>query len=155
MVIQKHQADYSQILSEKGVLSFSPNGNSMWPFIKNHKHTVVIQTPNNRINNLDVVFYTRQDGSYVLHRIVKILQDAYLIRGDSQTLVEKVPKDRVIGVMTGFYKGKKYIPSTDEKYLKKVANWYKNSFVTRLRIKNFNLRNRIKNKLKRIFDKGK
>lgn len=151
-VIEK--GDYAQVLLKNGVLSFAPNGNSMWPFIKNRKQTVVIEKPLDTVKKFDVLLYVRPDGSYVLHRVVEILKDGYLMRGDSQNVAEKIDKDCVIGVMTSFFKGKKQILVNDENYVKKVEKWYKDYPLTRLRKKLFSLKNRIKYKLSKTTKKG-
>jgi hypothetical protein len=36
----------------------------------------------------DVIFYRRENGQYVLHRIIKIKKDGYVCRGDNQTAKE-------------------------------------------------------------------
>lgn len=142
-------ADYISVLNEKGVLSFVPAGNSMWPFIKNRKQTVIVKKSDGLFNQNDVVFFRRQDGSCVLHRVLQVFPDYLVVRGDSQINSEKVQKENVFGILEGFYKGEKYISVTDEKYQKKVTRWCKNSFFTRLRKKIFYFRNRVKNHFKR------
>lgn len=141
-------ADYSAVLNESGVLSFVPNGNSMWPFIKNRSQSVIIEKVSKPLEVFDVVLFTRPDGSYILHRIIEISQDVLTVIGDSQYNSEKVNLSCVVGVMTGFYKGKTFINANDPKYIKKVAKWYKNGFFTRLKKKIFNFRISLKNKLK-------
>lgn len=63
------------------------NGTSMLPFI--HKsHRVILSAPNNLKKN-DIVFYRRDNGQYVLHRIYKVTKDYYVMMGDNQTFEEK------------------------------------------------------------------
>ena len=64
------KAQYLDVLEKTGTVSFVPNGNSMWPFIKNRSQTVIIQKPTVAPKIYDVIFYLRPDGSYVLHRII-------------------------------------------------------------------------------------
>ena len=143
------KGDYRQVLEEKGVLSFAPNGNSMWPFIKNHKQSVVIEKITRPINRLDVLLYVRPDGTYVLHRVVEVLEDGYLMRGDSQFVSEKISKEWVLGIMTFFYKGQNQISVQAPKYQKQVEKWYRDGVITRLKKKTFNFTGRVKNKLSR------
>ena len=131
------KADYQAVLNQTGTLSFVPNGNSMWPFLKHRHQTVIIQKISTTVNKFDVIFFRRENGDYVLHRVIDVDGDCFIVRGDSQLFTERVKKDQVFGVMTGFYKGKKFVSSSDEKYLKKVEKWYKNGFFTRLKIKAF------------------
>ncbi len=141
------KGDYREVLEEKGVLSFTPNGNSMWPFIKNHKQSVVIEKISRPIDRLDVLLYVRPDGAYVLHRVVEVLEDGYLMRGDSQFVSEKISKEWVLGIMTFFYKGEKQISVQDQKYKKQVKRWYRDGAITKLKKKAFNFKGRVKNKL--------
>ena len=147
------KGDYQTVLEQKGTLSFVPNGNSMWPFIKNRSQTVIIEKVVAPLKVYDVVFFKRADGNYVLHRIIAENDDSFIVRGDSLLVDEVVEKSQIIGVMTGFYKGKNFISSTDPKYLKEVEKWHKRTPFVKLRIKLFHFSQRVKNKLKRIFSK--
>jgi hypothetical protein len=148
-MVNNVNADYISVLNQQGVLSFVPSGNSMWPFIKNRKQTVIVKKSDGEIHQNDVVFFRRQDGTCVLHRVLQVYPDYLVVRGDSQINAEKVQKETVFGILEGFYKGKKYIPVTDKKYQKKVCRWCKNSFITRMRKKFFYFKNRVKNHFKR------
>lgn len=134
---EKVRADYLDVLETKGTLVFVPNGVSMWPFIKHHRQSVIIEKLSAPIKEYDVIFYKRTSGDFVLHRVVSVDKDFFVVRGDSQQLLEKVTSDQIFGIMTAFYKGEKLISVNDEKYLKKVKRWYKNTIFTRLRIKFF------------------
>ncbi len=147
------QADYKSEIERLGAIGFVPNGISMWPFLKNHGQSVIVEKKKGRLNALDVAFYQRDNKSYVLHRVISVLPDGYVMCGDSQFTLEKVEEDSVFGVMTGFYKGKSLINARDEKYLKKVERWYKRKTYRKIRLKFFYLSVRVKNKLKRIFSR--
>ena len=147
------ESDYKTQLNENGVISIIPSGFSMWPFLKNKGQSVIIEKINKSLKKFDVVLYERADKTLVLHRIIEILDGEYILQGDSQFYVEKVKKENIIGVMVGFYKGKKYIPATNEKYLKKVEKWCRKGTIVKSKIKCFYLRLKIKSKLKRIFCK--
>ena len=85
------------------------SGVSMQPLFKTHRDAIVITPPKRELRKYDVVLYPYGDGRYVLHRIVGVRDKVYLIRGDNTYTLERVPKERVIGVMTAFNrKGKRY-----------------------------------------------
>ena len=67
-----------------------------------------------RENNLkpeiyDVVLYKRDNGKYILHRIIDVDSNGYVMCGDNQFIKELVRKKKqILAVMTGFYRDKKY-----------------------------------------------
>lgn len=131
------KTSYLEVLDKNGTLVFVPNGNSMWPFLKHRHQTVIIQKISTTVNKFDVIFFRRENGDFVLHRVIDVDGDTFTVRGDSQLFTESVKKDHVFGIMTGFYKGKNFVCANDKKYLQKVEKWYKNGFFTRLKIKAF------------------
>ncbi len=149
-------ANYKTELDKNGAIAFVPRGNSMWPIIKNHKQSVIIRKkePSERLKPFDVAFYLRENGAFVLHRIISVTERGYLACGDSQFDLEMVSEEQVFGVLEGFYKGKRYVKATDAKYLKRVKKWYARKRSRKFRLKCFYLRNRIINKIKRIFGKN-
>lgn len=149
------KVDYKTELQKNGVIAFVPGGNSMWPFIKNRKQSVIVKTISEDIKPYDVIFYLRPQGTFVLHRVIEVLEDGFICSGDSQLETERVKKEWVFGIMDGFYKGKKYISVQDEKYKKQVEKWYKSTKKREREIKSFYFFERVKNKLKRIFGKEK
>ena len=57
-------------------------GTSMLPFIYETNH-VILANPTNLKKN-DIIFYQRNDGNYVLHRIYQIKKEHYVLLGDNQ-----------------------------------------------------------------------
>ena len=143
--------DYKKKIEQTGVIAFLPSGTSMWPTLKGKGQIVVVEKKEDELKKFDVALFVRGDGKYVLHRVVKVEKDCYIVRGDSQTYLEKVNKEQVLGVMTGFYKGKKLVSCTDNAYIKRVERWYKGGFFVNLKLKNFFFWQRVGNKLKKIF----
>lgn len=138
-------------LTDNNVISFVPGGNSMWPTLKNKGQSVVVKAKTERLNKFDVALYVRGQNIFVLHRVMEVLNDGYIMCGDSQFSLEKVTEDQIFGVMIGFYRGKKYVDCNDKKYKKQVENWYKRKTLRKIRIKFFYFRKKVINKLKRIF----
>ena len=62
------------IVANGGSMSFIPAGKSMLPTIRDKKDLVTI-SPANDIKKYDIVLYRRKNGKYVLHRVVKILNN--------------------------------------------------------------------------------
>lgn len=139
--------DYKAELDRSGIVAFVPGGNSMWPTLKNRGQSVIIVAKTGRLNKYDVAFYIRADGSYVLHRVMEVKDYGYITLGDSQVTPEKVKEEQVIGVLSGFYRGKQFIDCKDEKYIKKVEKWFSHKKTRKIRLKLFWLKNAVKNKL--------
>ena len=85
-------------------LIYTNKGTSMFPLIREGKDLLIIEKRENRkIRKGDAVLYTRSHGEYVLHRVVKVREDGYVIIGDNSVKKEYgVTDDRILGVMTGF-----------------------------------------------------
>ena len=147
------KSDYKTELLKNGILAFVPGGNSMWPTLKHRGQSVVVLVKTEKLNRFDVALYQRKDGAFVLHRVMEPTEWGYIICGDSQFTLEKVYEEQVFGVMTGFYRGKKYIDCKDEKYKREVERWYRRKKLRKLRLKWFFFRKRVRNKLARIYRK--
>ena len=113
---------FEELLARDGKLVYKTRGVSMMPMLHENRDLVFITVPQRRLRKYDVALYKRGE-SYVLHRVLKPEDGFYLIRGDNTYTVEKVPDDKVIGVLTGFKrKGKEY--SVDHKgYRAYVRIW--------------------------------
>lgn len=99
-----------EILEENGEVTFTPAGNSMLPLLRNRKDTIVIKKTDGKLKKYDVPLYRRADGSFVLHRVVDINSDGYIMCGDNQTEKEYFVKDeQIIAVMSSFYRRGKHI----------------------------------------------
>lgn len=73
----------------------------MEPMLRQNRDLVVIQVPSLRLKRLDDALYKREE-KYVLHRVIKVKDGYYLIRGDNSYVIEKVPYEAVIGVLAFF-----------------------------------------------------
>ena len=80
---------------------YKTRGLSMEPMLRQNRDLVIIRVPDSRLKKYDVALYKR-GKNYVLHRVIKVKPDHYLIRGDNTYTLEAVPDAAVIGVLTGF-----------------------------------------------------
>ncbi len=98
-----NSVSYEELLEKEGRVMTHVAGSSMMPLLHDRESIVIVEAIKNRKPQLhDVVLYKR-GNTYILHRILKIREKDYLIRGDNLWTTESVPKDRVMAVMTGFY----------------------------------------------------
>jgi len=94
------------------------------PMLKNRRDTIVVVPKTERLKPLDVALYKRGEA-YVLHRVLKVVDGGYIIRGDNCYADEDVPEETVIGVLSEFFRKGKHYTCTDKKYLKYVRKHLK------------------------------
>ena len=89
-------------------VQFTPRGISMRPMIEGGRDQVVLSPLPEKLKKYDLPFYRRDDGQFVLHRIVKVGQ-TYTCIGDHQLVYETgVRQDQMIALATGLYRKGKY-----------------------------------------------
>ena len=106
---------FEELLARDGCLVYKTRGVSMEPMLRQNRDLVVIQIPSSRIKKYDVVLYKR-DNRYILHRVVSVESDHYLIRGDNTYALERVPDSAVLGVLTEFRRKGKQISVKNKGY---------------------------------------
>ena len=62
---------------------FSPRGVSMLPMLRQGIDSVVLSPLPGALRKYDLPLYRYPSGKYVLHRIVKVREQAYLCMGDN------------------------------------------------------------------------
>lgn len=97
---------FEEILARDGVLVYKTRGVSMKPMLRQNRDLVEIRVPASRLRRYDVALY-RRGKDYVLHRVIAVREDHYLIRGDNTYSLERVPDGAVIGVLSAFVRGGK------------------------------------------------
>ncbi len=127
------------VLASKGQYVGPTVGVSMLPMLKNRRDTIVVQKKTERLKPLDVALYRRGE-LYVLHRVLQVTDDGYIIRGDNCYADEIVPEEAVIGVLTEFFRKDKHVICADDKryhrYVKRRLKTYKSRrFFVRLKAK--------------------
>ena len=96
----------SEMLECGNSISFKPNGTSMLPLLRQGLDSVVLAKPKNAPEKLDIVFYRRSNGQFVLHRAVKVRNGIYTMCGDNQWEKERgITTDMIIGVVTQLNRG--------------------------------------------------
>jgi len=93
-------------LSEGGSIKISPKGISMLPMLRQGKDSVVLSPLPGRLNKYDLPLYQRNDGKYILHRIIRV-DNNYTCMGDNQLSAERVEHSQLIAYVTAFYRGEK------------------------------------------------
>ena len=94
-------------LRDNGAYASVTKGTSMRPLFKTNRDVVYLKRCDTEPKKYDVVLYKSGEGKYVLHRIVRVLPDRFVIRGDNTFIPEYVAKDRILAVMTEYNRGGK------------------------------------------------
>lgn len=111
-------------LSEGQNIKFSPRGISMLPMLRQGIDCVVLSPIQKPLKKYDIPLYQRDDGRYILHRIVAV-DETYTCRGDNQYEYEYgVRPDQMIAVVTSFTRGNKEIPVTNLSYRIYCVVWH-------------------------------
>ena len=105
---EKDQAEKKQtienVLKKKGKLIYNFHGISMRPMLCQENGILVLRRkePDERCRKNDVVLFKRDNGQYVLHRILKVREKDYWIVGDNCYSGENIREEQVLGVLTNF-----------------------------------------------------
>ena len=97
----------------------------MMPLIRQGRDLMVISgKPSGRLKKYDVPLYRRDNGQYVLHRILKVRDNDYVICGDNRWNREYgITDGHMIGVLSAVIRNGKTVSVTDRKYLLYVHLW--------------------------------
>ncbi|MDD4211929.1 MAG: S24/S26 family peptidase [Bacilli bacterium] len=108
---------YQEIIDQYGGFIYYPVGTSMLPLIVEGVHSVKLEKINRPIRKYDIVLYHRDNDQYVLHRVVRVHEDFYDMKGDNQFMIEKnIRKDQVIAIMSGLYCQEQIVPLQGFRY---------------------------------------
>ena len=113
---------FEEILARDGKLVYKTRGVSMEPMLRQNRDLVVICPAPSRLKKFDVALY-RRGKDCILHRVVRVKDGYYLIRGDNTFSLEKVSDGSVIGVLTGFNRKGKDHDITEPGYRFYVRFW--------------------------------
>ena len=103
---------------------FSPMGISMLPMLRQGIDTVTLAPLPERLGKYDLPLYRRDDGKYVLHRIIAV-GETYTCMGDNQFVPEPgLRHDQMIAVVTAFSRGHREISVANPLYQIYCRCWH-------------------------------
>lgn len=118
------KSTFEEEIARTGKLIYTNIGDSMMPIIRQNRDLLIIEKVRGRLKKYDVPLYKRDSGQYVLHRILKVRKNDYIICGDNRWQKEYGITDRhIIGVLTGIVRNGNTISVNDRKYRLYVHLW--------------------------------
>jgi len=116
--------NFEEVLDRYGELVYPNKGTSMMPLLREGRDLMVIKKrPDGRCQKLDAVLFKRDNGQYVLHRIVRVRESDYLLCGDNQIVREPVREEQILGVLKAVRRGKRTIDVHSLGYRTYVRLW--------------------------------
>lgn len=101
-----------------------PRGTSMRPMLRQGIDSVVLSPLPEQLRKYDLPLYQRENGQYVLHRVVKT-GESYTCIGDNQFQLEPgVEPGQLIAVVTSFTRGNKQHSITEPGYWLYCRLWH-------------------------------
>ena len=91
-------------LSEGKSAKLTVTGYSMYPLLRSVSDCVLLEKAE-KLKKYDIVLFERDDGTYILHRIIKKKGDVLTIAGDNETKKEyPVMASSCVGKVTAFWR---------------------------------------------------
>lgn len=120
-----NNSTYEEQLSVHGRLIYTNVGDSMMPLLRENRDLMVIERkPQGRMRKYDAILYRRPNGKYIMHRILKVRKDDYILCGDNRWQRETgVQDDWILGVLTAVIRDGKEISVKDWRYRLYVHLW--------------------------------
>ena len=98
---------FRECLEQGQNVKFSPRGTSMMPMLRQGKDSVTLSPVPARLKKYDLPLYQRDDGSYILHRVIAS-GETYTCMGDNQFLKETdLRHEQMIALVTAFTRGQR------------------------------------------------
>ena len=115
---------FEDLLQQDGYLVYTNIGCSMMPLLRERRDVIEIRKKESeRCKKYDVILYKR-GKQYILHRILKVLPDQYVVAGDHNTFLDApVTDDMILGVMTRVIRDGKSITPDNFWYKVYVHLW--------------------------------
>ena len=122
-----------EVIESGGEFTFYPNGTSMMPLIREGKDQVILVKAD-IVKKGDAVFYMRDNGQFVLHRVAKVKNGEYIMCGDNQVLLERGITDKhILAKMKAVIRDGETVDETNKKYSKYVKSLSRRRFKRRVR----------------------
>ena len=104
--IAEYDSLIREVLASGGEFRLYPHGTSMLPLLRQGVDSVALRKLDRTPRKYDILFYQRQDGSYILHRVKEVTPEGLVLWGDNHTMLEYgVREDMIIGYAARIFRG--------------------------------------------------
>ena len=134
-----------ELLEKNGRHICVPEGISMRPMLRGKRDAVVIEKLVQKPKKYDLVLFVRKNGQKVMHRIVKVEENHFIINGDNCWQLERVELEQIKGIASEYCRKGKWHKVDNFLYKIYVHLWVDLLFIKR---PCFYVRDKIKRKLK-------
>ena len=88
-----------ELLADGKQVSLAVTGSSMEPFLTGGRDQVLLVPVKHPLKKGDLVLFQRENGAYVLHRILRVTSRGCILIGDGQQETEgPIQRERILGV---------------------------------------------------------
>ena len=114
-----------ELLAGGSTVQLTVTGISMRPMLMQRRDQVEMTMAPSKLQRYDIPLNQRKNGSYVLHRIVKVEKDGtYTCAGDGQTSLETgVKREQIIAIIQSFTRKGKTISCKNKGYQLYARVW--------------------------------
>lgn len=89
-----------RLMEETSAVPLVVSGSSMTPFLAPGRDTVYLSSISEPLRRGDMVLYRRDNGRYVLHRILRVSGDSYTMVGDAQSIPEPgIRREQILAIV--------------------------------------------------------
>lgn len=117
--------EIDRMLQNGHSVTMRAKGNSMLPFIRDERDSVVLQRSKNMAVG-SIILARLQNGSYVLHRVYRLEKEEIVLMGDGNLYAtERCRRNEVVGVVTQIIRDGRQVDCTSRKECFKAWVWRK------------------------------
>ena len=103
-------SSFEEQLELCGRLVYYNVGDSMMPLLKENRDLMVLEKPPRAVRKYDAVLYKRENGQYVMHRIIGEREDGFVLCGDNRFCKEYgVKREQILALLTAVVRNGKEI----------------------------------------------
>lgn len=91
-------------LETAGRANLTVTGCSMLPMLRQYRDSVTLAPISDQLKPGDIALFQREDGRYVLHRVISLTPEGYRFCGDNQATPETVTQQQLVARVVRYHK---------------------------------------------------